>query len=124
MSEWSRVKSRPPIVTSRSTSAIADDLEADFQRRQLRSKKLRDIRKPFNRNKIELELVMLKSGLAYACADCGSKKNITVDHIHPIAMGGMHGIENLQFLCKSCNSRKGTKLIAKTYEEDEQITLF
>jgi hypothetical protein len=43
------------------------------------------------------------------CRHCGKTKNLTVDHILAIANGGGNELENLQLLCKSCNSRKGTK---------------
>jgi 5-methylcytosine-specific restriction endonuclease McrA len=45
------------------------------------------------------------------CLACGKKKNLTVDHIVPLAAGGTNWPDNLQGLCKSCNSRKGTKTI-------------
>jgi 5-methylcytosine-specific restriction endonuclease McrA len=47
------------------------------------------------------------------CAFCG--KNITgkgkhhLDHIQPLALGGSHTIENLQYLCPACNMRKSAK---------------
>jgi hypothetical protein len=46
------------------------------------------------------------------CAKCGSTENIEIDHIIPIMKGGDNDITNLQFLCRSCNSKKGT-----SYEE-------
>lgn len=49
---------------------------------------------------------------AYRCVDCGTWKNLTVDHIHPEVLGGPTELENLTTRCRSCNSRKGRKPIA------------
>ena len=43
------------------------------------------------------------------CKHCGITYNITIDHIKPISKGGTNDLDNLQPLCKSCNSRKGTR---------------
>ena len=43
------------------------------------------------------------------CRICGSQYDITIDHIVPVARGGRNTLENLQLLCRVCNSRKGTK---------------
>lgn len=45
------------------------------------------------------------------CACCGKVGNLTVDHIIPVSRGGDNGIMNIQPLCLSCNSRKGTRTI-------------
>ena len=45
------------------------------------------------------------------CLACGSDKNITIDHVIPLILGGQHTINNVQPLCKSCNSKKSTKII-------------
>jgi 5-methylcytosine-specific restriction endonuclease McrA len=45
------------------------------------------------------------------CLRCGSDKKISLDHIVPVFNGGANEIENLQPLCKSCNSKKGTNTI-------------
>lgn len=53
----------------------------------------------------------------YTCLCCGKKGDETVtgrltqDHIVPLSGGGRHSKENIQPLCFSCNSRKGTKVI-------------
>ena len=43
------------------------------------------------------------------CQICGSEDNLTIDHIVPISKGGTSDLDNLQPLCKSCNSSKGAK---------------
>jgi len=42
------------------------------------------------------------------CKQCGTTKDLTVDHIIPLADGGPRlEPSNLQVLCRRCNSRKG-----------------
>ncbi len=43
----------------------------------------------------------------WKCLNCHSKKQLTVDHIVPVSLGGGDGVDNLQTLCKTCNERKG-----------------
>jgi len=49
------------------------------------------------------------------CVVCGSSVDLTMDHIIPVSKGGEDVIENLQPLCKSCNSKKGNKISTKSY---------
>jgi hypothetical protein len=46
----------------------------------------------------------------YACVHCGSRSDLTVDHVRPVLFGGENSPENLQTLCRSCNSRKGVRV--------------
>ncbi|WP_200920517.1 HNH endonuclease [Citrobacter portucalensis] len=43
----------------------------------------------------------------YRCKQCGISDDLTIDHIRPVSKGGGNEDENLQTLCRSCNSRKG-----------------
>ncbi len=47
----------------------------------------------------------------YKCVQCGSEESLHVDHIIPVRCGGSDDINNLQILCQSCNSSKGSKII-------------
>lgn len=42
----------------------------------------------------------------FACKHCGSRIRLTADHIYPESKGGAATFENLQTLCRSCNSIK------------------
>ena len=42
---------------------------------------------------------------------------LTMDHVLPISKGGPHSVENVVPACKSCNYRKGNRLIFKMLEK-------
>lgn len=48
----------------------------------------------------------------YACLHCGATERLPLDHIYPYSKGGRDTLENLQTLCKPCNSRKGARVDA------------
>lgn len=52
--------------------------------------------------------------LKESCSYCGSKENLTVDHIIPLSKGGNDSSLNKTTACKSCNSSK----------KDKELTLF
>jgi hypothetical protein len=45
-----------------------------------------------------------------ACVKCRSTDDLSIDHIHPRTMGGSSADDNLQTLCKKCNSSKNNRL--------------
>lgn len=46
----------------------------------------------------------------YACLWCGATADLTVDHVLPVSKGGETAPDNLQVLCRPCNSSKGARL--------------
>ena len=43
------------------------------------------------------------------CVYCGSKKNLTIDHVLPKSRGGKNTWANLVTCCNSCNIKKGNR---------------
>jgi hypothetical protein len=47
---------------------------------------------------------------AYRCRHCDGYVDLCCDHVIPESKGGPTTLDNLQTLCRSCNSRKGAKV--------------
>lgn len=45
----------------------------------------------------------------YRCVSCGSHIDLSCDHVVPESKGGPTTYENLQCMCRPCNSRKGAR---------------
>lgn len=43
------------------------------------------------------------------CLCCDTTADLTTDHIVPLSLGGTNTLDNLQLLCRACNTRKGQK---------------
>jgi 5-methylcytosine-specific restriction protein A len=43
------------------------------------------------------------------CLACGTRTDLTVDHLIPLSMGGTHALTNLRVLCRSCHASIGAK---------------
>lgn len=81
--------------------SIAKEIEeATYKKRRRRAT-------TYTGNKKVRAAVLEKHGAK--CKKCGSTDNIHLDHIIPVAAGGDNSIDNLQPLCRSCNSSKGVK---------------
>ncbi len=60
------------------------------------------------------EWLDLKSKYDHRCLMCHRQEpeiKLTVDHVMPVALKGLNTIENIQPLCKSCNSKKHRKYL-------------
>lgn len=107
---------RMPRTGNADTTAFWQGIE--YQKREIvgRSVPPSEVRRqmrmelaPGKHTKQEWRQAMQRDG--WKCLRCGSTKRLTKDHIMPIAKGGSNDASNLQTLCHSCNSWKGTKHI-------------
>lgn len=50
----------------------------------------------------------------YTCQYCGSKSNLTIDHVIPTSKGGDNSWGNMVAACVSCNNKKGNMDLNKS----------
>ncbi len=65
-----------------------------------------------------LDWKWMKEKYFYLCLSCFKREpeiKLTQDHVVPISKGGNNTIDDIQPLCKSCNSKKYTKIIDYRY---------
>jgi 5-methylcytosine-specific restriction endonuclease McrA len=70
-----------------------------------RTKRRKNIGQIFNVTAKDLQRIR-----SNGCVVCGNS-DVTIDHIVPVAKGGNHSVGNLQGLCRSHNSSKGSKFM-------------
>ena len=75
--------------------------EAEIRREKDKARKLRKSR--WWQQKLSI-------GLCYYCGRLFSPKDLTMDHIVPLARGGRSSKDNLVACCKECNTKKKTLL--------------
>jgi len=62
-----------------------------------------------HRRKITRRAVFARDG--WRCQYCGTRSNLTVDHVVPRSKGGHSTWENIVASCAPCNRRKGNALL-------------
>lgn len=65
------------------------------------------VKRPTPRLKMSRRSVLARDD--YTCQYCGSKSNLTIDHVFPRYRGGETTWENLVCCCLKCNNKKGDK---------------
>lgn len=80
----------------------ANNRERNYQHQML--DRLRRYKHEFEYKEVSLDFI--KALMESECANCGSKEDMTIDHIVELCYGGTHEESNLQALCRSCNIKK------------------
>ncbi|MBC7933538.1 MAG: HNH endonuclease [Rubrivivax sp.] len=60
-----------------------------------------------------MEILEREGRVCYLCGEFLSVHEMTLDHVVPLARGGAHTPENLRPAHRSCNSRKGKRLLSE-----------
>jgi len=63
----------------------------------------------------------LKMKLPRCCAYCGSKENLSIDHLIPRIAGGGEKGDNAVWACRSCNSSKGGRDLLVWMEKNDRF---
>lgn len=72
----------------------------------------RFVRVPYR--KVSLSRINVFRRDNYECQYCGSRRQLTIDHIVPRSLGGRDSWENLVTACQECNTRKGNTPLEET----------
>lgn len=65
------------------------------------------VRRPIPKLRLSRHSILARD--AYTCQYCGSKKELTIDHVIPRWTGGPQTWENLVTCCRKCNLKKADK---------------
>ncbi|PNW83796.1 hypothetical protein CHLRE_04g217903v5 [Chlamydomonas reinhardtii] len=55
--------------------------------------------------------IMVRDG--FCCQYCGSRRDLTIDHVHPASKGGRETWDNLVTACMRCNQKKSDRSLAQ-----------
>ena len=102
------------LALSEEINAVELDRLFDFQHHRIERSRPKDGNRE-RRGLPEREWRVLRQRIferdAYACTYCGSKDDLTCDHVLALIRGGTNDENNLTTACRSCNSSKGDRLL-------------
>ena len=120
-------KGRKRTYSKWGTGEIPVPAKSDSQRRNDRARYEKYLHTHTYRERIRWQSVADRDGIKCAICGCDTDKNDvwinnngrkcygrsypTVDHIIPLKHGGRDSMENVQLLCKHCNSSKGASIV-------------
>ena len=112
LSLWPWQEAVKAVWMDRVTIAAEYDQTVRSQRMEMRIPSvvvLKDYVKPRKRVAFTRFNLFLRD--EFTCQYCGSKHDLTFDHVVPRALGGVTSWENVVAACAPCNLRKGSKTL-------------
>ncbi len=100
-------KGKAEIVTHEEENPIKTERKS--YRRPTVIRLLRYITLPFRKINLNRQNIYRRDG--HKCIYCGSKNNLTLDHVVPKCKNGANTWKNLVTCCGSCNVKKGDKIV-------------
>jgi 5-methylcytosine-specific restriction endonuclease McrA len=91
-----------PLATIRGEQSAPSVLKMRYQ-----------VRRPMPQLRLSRHSILARDN--YTCQYCGSKKELTIDHVLPRWAGGPHTWDNLVACCRRCNLKKGDKTPAQAH---------
>lgn len=102
-------------------AAMSPNQLAEFRLKRAEAKRIHRAKKYGSGGRhTEAEWQVLLGCCGRKCVKCGIGERLTRDHIVPLTAGGSDSIENIQPLCRSCNSSKN-KWHATDYRTGEVL---
>lgn len=99
------------LITPGRRAEDAERAEKKRKQEELRAAKIALRGGRINRTPIPIEVrAFVLERDEHRCRRCGSENDLTLDHIHPWSIGGPDTADNLQVLCRPCNSSKGDRV--------------
>ena len=97
------------LFNSTTIEAIKDKIfQTEAIKEELKSKEYRRRQATIYTSNKNIRKIIFKRDGKY-CRKCNSTKELTLDHIISVLRGGENELNNLQVLCRSCNSKKGAR---------------
>lgn len=87
-------------ISKRLKDALANSPEASYEVRRMRAS--------IYTSRADIRAFVIKRD-GGKCMNCATYEDLSLDHIIPVKSGGADEIQNLQTLCRSCNSSKGDR---------------
>lgn len=114
MDEWAAGQYEPPGIFVLDDDKVTVKAYLDDSMNEIKPKEPKEKARK-RRKLLPAEREMIYKAMDGRCAYCGKKidqKDMCVDHVIPLAAGGLDDLENMRCSCRACNHYKATMSIS------------